>query len=178
MGGKAGDPVVDLVSEHLSPGGTAADLGCGSGRYCGALAGIASTVYCVDANGFPLAIARKRTGSPRAVFLREDMRSTSIPHSSVDLVLLSRVFHDIRDKGTVIREILRILRPGGTLMIVEFRPGLSLGGPPPWLRLPPEEVLGHLGEFGRIEVRDLGRLYAVVARRPWPPPSAPASRTN
>jgi len=105
--------MAELILSYLPQGGVAADLGCGSGRFCQVLLSKASKVYCVDIDEYALNVAKENIKDERAVFLNEDASSTSIPTGSVDLVIMVNSFHDMEDKGKVTLEVGRILKQGG-----------------------------------------------------------------
>jgi len=111
--GYVSSDMAELILSYLPQGGVAADLGCGSGRFCQVLLSKASKVYCVDIDEYALNVAKENIKDERAVFLNEDASSTSIPTGSVDLVIMVNSFHDMEDKGKVTLEVGRILKQGG-----------------------------------------------------------------
>ena len=165
--GYVSSDMAELILSYLPQGGVAADLGCGSGRFCQVLLSKASKVYCVDIDEYALNVAKENIKDERAVFLNEDASSTSIPTESVDLVIMVNSFHDMEDKGKVALEVGRILKQGGLAVIVESKPGLTIHGPPPWLRMSPDDVIKYFSgpQFGVVGVRDLGDFNAVVVKR-------------
>ena len=161
------DELVDLITSNIPQNGVAADLGCGSGRFCPILLSKASRVYCVDVDEYALKMAKDYVKDERAVFLNEDASSMSIPSGTVDVVIMVNSFHDMEDKVKVASEVGRILKQGGLAIIIESKPGLAVPGPPPWLRMKPEEVLRYFNSelFKAIEVKDLGNFNAILIRR-------------
>ncbi|MEL9991608.1 MAG: methyltransferase domain-containing protein [Thermoproteus sp.] len=153
-----------LLIRYTPKGGVAADLGCGAGRLCEVLKDLASRVYCVDIDADALREVEK-IGSPNLVILNEDVRRTTIPGGVVDVVVMSNVLHDLDDKNAAVREIARILRPGGYAIVIEHKPG-SLFGPPSFLKMSPDDVRKHfVGGFKEVEYVDLGHNYALVFQK-------------
>ncbi|WP_291764507.1 class I SAM-dependent methyltransferase [Caldivirga sp. UBA161] len=165
--GYISDEVAKLIVSNIPQNGVAADLGCGSGRFCPILLSKAGRVYCVDVDGYAIRMAKDYVKDERAIFLNEDASSTSIPSGTVDLVIMVNSFHDMEDKAKVASEIGRILKPGGLAIVIESKPGLTIPGPPPWIRMKPEEVLRYFNSelFKPVEVKDLGNFNAIIIRR-------------
>ncbi len=153
-----------LLLKYTPRGGVAADLGCGAGRLCEALKDMASLVYCVDIDKDALEHVR-RIGAPNLVVLNEDVLHTTIPGEAVDVAILANVFHDLADKQAAVREIARILKRGGHVIVIEHKPG-SLFGPPSFMKIGPSEVRKYFRDFKEVEYDDLGHHYAIVFEKP------------
>jgi ubiquinone/menaquinone biosynthesis C-methylase UbiE len=69
---------------------------------------------------------------PRNVELRQgEAGSTTLNTASVDLVFLANVWHELDDPAAALKEAYRILRAGGQLAILDWRPDMpSPPGPP------------------------------------------------
>ena len=69
-------------------------------------------------------------------------KNTGLPAGSVDLIYLSNVFHGFtREELTgFLAEVDRLLRPDGTLAVVEFVKKETPVGPPLEIRFSPEEL--------------------------------------
>ncbi len=72
---------------------------------------------------------------------------TAIPSSSVDLLYLSTVFHIFKPAQveSFVSEVKRILKPGGTLAVVEIVKQKTPIGPPMEMRTSPEEMKQAVG---------------------------------
>ncbi|CAB4243919.1 Methylase involved in ubiquinone/menaquinone biosynthesis (Modular protein) [Methylacidimicrobium sp. AP8] len=104
----------------ISPGSSVLDLGCGTGELASAVARIVGPrgkVLGMDPSPYRIALAerRARKGLAFAVGGSEDLRS--LPSRSFDVVYLNYVLHWIDDRRRTLREIHRILKPGGKLGI-------------------------------------------------------------
>jgi 2-polyprenyl-3-methyl-5-hydroxy-6-metoxy-1,4-benzoquinol methylase len=102
------------ASERLRAGGSALDVGCGSGAVCGALAKAFPTAKIVGMDPDEESIRRAREAAPSAKF------SVELPKSQTfDLVTLCDVLHDLAEPEKTLKDIKSLLKPGGTLFIVE-----------------------------------------------------------
>lgn len=130
----------DLEREHIlelsapAPGQVIVDLACGTGVYTRAFASRApgALVYGIDISPGMLSWARRlptppaEDGEVRApIYLRGDAFDLPLVDASVDRVNICGALHLFSDPQGVIREIARILRPGGrlTAMTIGWAPG-------------------------------------------------------
>lgn len=98
-----------------------ADLGCGTGHMAAALAPCVGRVIAVDESGPMLAAAEQRLKEFPNVELRTGtIESLPIEDETLDAAMLFLVAHFITDPGKVMREIRRVLKPGGRLLIVDL----------------------------------------------------------
>jgi ubiquinone/menaquinone biosynthesis C-methylase UbiE len=118
IGGRA-----DLVGllEMLDDRWVVGDLGCGTGLSAVALAPCVARVIAVDESGPMLDEARRRVASFANVDLREGhIESLPIDDGTVDVALLFLVAHFIADPAQAMREVARVLKPGGRVVIVDL----------------------------------------------------------
>lgn len=106
----------------LSQGsGSFLDVCCGTGEQCEMIARFGLSVTGVDLSPAMLATARAKS-SGRVQYYEEDASRLHFREESFDSVLISLALHekapDVRD--AIVRESLRVLRKGGTLMIVDY----------------------------------------------------------
>lgn len=97
------------------------DIGCGTGFHLPMFARTARRVLGVEPHPPLVAAALARTrGTPNIEVLEGSAEATGLPPSSVDLVHARTAYFFGRGCGAGIAEAMRILRPGGALMIVDL----------------------------------------------------------
>ncbi len=101
---------------EASSGGLYLDVGCGAGTYTRWLAEQGLQVIGLDYSQPTLAKARTRT-SPTIALCAADATRLPFPDSSFDGALCFGVLQAVSDSAPVIRELARVLRPGGELWI-------------------------------------------------------------
>jgi len=115
----------------IRPGMKVLDLGCGSGAFTTFVAravGEQGRVYAVDIQPAMLRQLKRKLAKAE----NQDIRNIELTRASaydlpfevaaVDLVYAVTVLQEIPDKGKALREIRRVLRPGGILAITELLP--------------------------------------------------------
>ncbi len=116
------NPKDELEQMGLRAGQVVLDYGCGAGSYtipAAQIVGERGVVYAVDKH--PLAIdmvenraAKEGLANVKTIYSDRD---TGLPDESVDVVLLYDVFHAVREKQSLLRELGRILKPAGLLSV-------------------------------------------------------------
>ncbi len=161
----------------VKPGSVVLDLACGRGIYSLFLSGIIGDqglVYAVDLwqEGIGLLDQEIETGGITNIktLLMDVTREIDIDDHSVDVCLMATVLHDFQEinkAGAVLKQIHRILKPGGSLAVIEFKKVEGPPGPPMKIRLSEGEVekmvTGH--GFEREKTADLGEHNYLVTFR-------------
>ena len=109
---------------HLLPRVAVADLGCGEGYLTIETSRWASRVIAVDRSADVLARARalaKRRRVSNVTWQRGELESLPIRDADVDVALLSQALHHADDPALVMREAVRILVPGGRVLVLDLR---------------------------------------------------------
>jgi SAM-dependent methyltransferase len=107
--------ICETVRAHL-PCEAFLDAGCGDGRYLAALdTELPERVAGVDIAATIVETARSRL--PRADLRQANIESLPFADGEFDLVLSSQVIEHVLDARGAIRELRRVLRPGGRLVI-------------------------------------------------------------
>ena len=111
----------DAMLALLSPTWTIADLGCGSGILSNELAPFAKKVIGIDNSEPMLIAAQQRTEQTNNVELRKgDLTALPIEDGSVDATLCVIVLTYLKDVDGAIREMARVLKPGGRAVVVDL----------------------------------------------------------
>ncbi len=120
------EPMICSLIDQL-PIGKALDAGCGTGRHAAYLASRGYEVIGVDAS--PEMLAHARTKLPEANFRVGDVASLPLADSSVDLAVCALTLAHFGDLGPPIRELARVVRSGGRILLSDQHPFMvALGG--------------------------------------------------
>ena len=98
-------------------------LACGDGTLTVEMAKFANHVTGVDINPDILAMAKQRKdrmGLNNVSFLVEDASSLSLSSESLDVAFFSQSLHHLENPQKGLHEAVRILRPGGQVLVMEL----------------------------------------------------------
>jgi arsenite methyltransferase len=147
----------------LQPGETVLDLGSGGGidvLLSARRVGPTGKVYGLDMTAEMLSLARQNAqtaGATNVEFLRGEMEDIPLPANSVDVVISNCVINLSTDKGRVLREAHRVLRPGGRFAVSD----VVVDGPvPDALRRQVELWVGCIA--GALDRRDYLELLQAA----------------
>ena len=169
------------VARLVPPGLTVADVGTGTGILARELAALGCRVVAVDHSPRMLEAARANLEGAGTVELREGTaEALPLSDAEVDAAFAHMVLHYLASPTDAIREMARVVRPGGRVVLADFerhdrdwmREELGVV----WLGFPPGEVSAWLEEAGledvRIELeanaapRELPRIFIASGRKP------------
>jgi ubiquinone/menaquinone biosynthesis C-methylase UbiE len=131
------------------PGWHVADLGCGTGYFTISFAravGKDGVVSAVDIMTEPLESVKGRAeamGMNNVQSIRADLEvlgGTKIPDNSQDISLLANTMFQSQKKDAMLAEAVRMLKPGGRLVVIEWKKGVPGFGPPDALRTDEEAM--------------------------------------
>lgn len=142
----------------LNKGMTLLDFGCGAGNYAVAAAphiGDSGRIYAVDlweegVETLEVRAAMARLENIQTWVCGADQKLQLGDHT-VDLCLMATVIHILVQEEVIqsaLREIQRVLRPGGIVAVVEFHKKEGPPGPPLSWRLAPAELAETLAPSG------------------------------
>ncbi len=157
------------------------DLGCGTGQIAQTVAPFVHQVIAVDSSRAMLKAARQSLSSIGNVEVRQGrLEALPIEDDTLDAAVSCLVLHHVQDPAAAFTELLRVLQPGGRLLIIdmlqhdrrEYRQQMGHI----WLGFTPAQVEDWLGSTGfeRVRVQPLPPathvkgpgLFAATARRP------------
>lgn len=152
----------------LAPGATAIDLGCGPGRLAAKLAMVAGpegTVIGVDHDAGLLAGAAAAPWPDDATtptWIEGDVGAVDLPDGSADVVLAHMLLQHLPDPRAALDEALRLLKPGGGLVLVDIDDDLTWAEPAPAdLRAFLDDAIAHQARLGGD--RRIGRRLGGLA---------------
>jgi ubiquinone/menaquinone biosynthesis C-methylase UbiE len=183
--GTTADEVERLAAwPEVQPGTRVADLGAGDGTFAVALArrvGPSGHVYATELDDERLADIRQAATEARlsnVTVIEGAVSSTNLPEACCGALFSRIVYHHLTDPAAINADILRALRPGGRLVIIDFEPGGIMnwiGRPETADRhgghgTPKETVMQEVTRAGFQWMRGpeswRGRTYAMLFRRP------------
>jgi SAM-dependent methyltransferase len=105
------------------------DVGCGTGRHAIRLAAAGAVVAAVDFSAAMLEQARMKAGAGEIAFVVHDL-SKPLPFAAgtFDRVVCGLVIDHIADLGLLFREMRRVCRPGGWVVVSVMHPAMMLRG--------------------------------------------------
>jgi len=107
------------------PGGPVLDVGCGEGRLPRDLKALGYEVIGIDASSTLIGAARE--ADPDGDYRVADGAAVPLPDASMAIVTAFMSLHDIDDMEGAVREIARILVPGGRACVAVVHPINSAG---------------------------------------------------
>lgn len=152
-----------------------ADIGAGTGIFSEQFARLApqATVFAIDVAPEMLAwIAEKRAvlvDSGRIVPVLSEESCLPLDDASVDLAVMLNMHHELDDPVAMYRDVLRVLRTGGQLLVIDWTNRETPHGPPVAMRSSAEEIATVLSEAGLADVvihEQLQYHSVLTARKP------------
>ena len=173
MGTKFLNPSEVVAQTGLMQGQVVADLGCGNGFYvlpAAQLVGSSGTVIAVDVVenklGATVSIANQ-FGYKNVKIVKADLEKPlmDVPENSCDMVIVGNILHEVKQTDMLIRNMYRILKTGGRVMVVEWKRSATPFGPPLDKRIEQEKLEILLMQAGMRKVKELqadGYHYAML----------------
>lgn len=146
---------------QLHPGEKVLDLGSGGGidvLLSAKRVGPTGFAYGVDMTDEMLALAERNkaeAGVENVTFLKGQIEDIPLPENTVDVVISNCVINLAADKGQVLREAFRVLKPGGRFAVSDV---VAQGELPADLRQDMEAWVGCIA--GALEEQEYRRLLA------------------
>jgi ubiquinone/menaquinone biosynthesis C-methylase UbiE len=159
--GKSSFDLIDMTRFFTlldpGPGAMVADLACGTGRYSLEMArrlGGSGKVHAVDLRPEGIAILHQAIREQHITNLEAHVaditRGVPLAGGTLDACLLAAVLHElsIEEQNGALREAARLLKPGGTLAVIEFKKKEGGPGPPVRIRLAEHELEQRIAPHG------------------------------
>jgi ubiquinone/menaquinone biosynthesis C-methylase UbiE len=180
---------IALALAKIKPNDKVLDIGCGTGSLALRLAESGAQVHGLDYSAAMIDIAKAKAAAQRADTVTFhlgafDERFTVFGPASLDVVYAGSLLHLVADRPAVLRQIFRVLKPGGTFFSstvclgeswVPYTPLLRvmrwLGKAPSVQTLTRATLRGELAQAGFVDLDepDVGAaatIAFVVATRP------------
>ena len=174
------DPARDAwqMPEHvgslmgIEEGMVVADIGAGTGYflpYLSKAVGDSGVVYGLDVEPNLVKHMKKRArkaGLANVSAKKIPYDSPGLESGTVDRVLIVNTWHHIGERVAYAKKLASVLRPGGSIWVVDFTKE-SPNGPPKAMRLTPAEVMKELDDsfVSKHENEKLPRQYIVSAAK-------------
>jgi predicted methyltransferase len=174
--------LVEVLGVHKSS--VVADIGAGSGELTVRMALIVDTdgrVYSTDINPERLKEIREaveKAGLQNVTVVEGGSARTNLPGECCDAIFMRHVYHHLGDPQAMNASLLRSLKPGGRVAVVDFAPDTGRSAPPGRRDsgkahgVMPATVIEELSEAGFDNVRALAwpssSYFLVVGEKPRP----------
>ena len=137
------------IRPALRPGAVVVDVGCSSGYLLADLRAAHPEVVAFGADLVPDGLRHAHEIAPDAPLLLADFLALPFEDGRVDAVVSANVLEHVREDASALREIRRVLRPGGlAAVVVPAAPGLYDAY---------DAHLGHERRYGRGELAGKAR---------------------
>jgi len=122
MDGKCSlDNKMDWVISQFNDTDTTLEVGCGTGIYSALIANKVKKLIATDMSSEMLALARTKLNQYDNVEVRrEDCYAISYEDNTFDSILLANLIHIVTDPPSVLKEIRRVLKKDGRVIIVSY----------------------------------------------------------
>ena len=169
------DPDQAMRLIRVQRGSTVADLGAGSGYFTVRLAravGAAGRVYAVDIQPGMLDLLQRAVTKERLTNVIPVLGAADdprLPAESLDLVLMVDVYHELASPQVTLAHIMRALKPGGRLVLLEYRaedPDVPIRPEHKMTKAQVKLEIEHEGFKQQRVYDDLPRQHLIIFTRP------------
>jgi demethylmenaquinone methyltransferase / 2-methoxy-6-polyprenyl-1,4-benzoquinol methylase len=145
------------------PGARALDVATGTGLVAAELARRSCSVVGIDQSPEMLALARERFAGTGVQLIEAEAETLPFADASFDALTFTYLLRYVADPRATLRELARVVRPGGRVASLEF--GVPPRAPARWAwRLYTDVGLALLGGLFSDSWRDVGRFLGPSIR--------------
>ena len=109
------------VGQMIGPGDEVLECACGTGAISAAIAPVCARVVATDYSEGMLKQARKKLARfPHVVVEQADITDLHYADDSFDAVVAGNVIHLLPEPGDALKELKRVVRPGGTIIVPTY----------------------------------------------------------
>lgn len=172
------DPQKAVEALDIYPGVKVADVGCGVGHYVFAVAEKMENkgrIYAIDIRKNVLdkvASEAKEKGLTGLVEViwgdAEAQGGTKLADGAVDAAVASNIFFQVDNKEDLARELSRIIKENGELLVVDWSNSFGGLGPPPDYIVSPEEIKEICQDFSlnfQVEYKTGSHHYELLFKK-------------
>lgn len=155
-------PAKILNNIGLSSGMVMADIGCGTGYFtlpAARIVGKEGKILALDLSKEMLAALKEKLDLENinnVELIQNEENCFPLEENLVDLALLSCVLHEAENKKDFLEEVLRIIKPGGKIAVVEWEKIMTMFGPPLAERIDRKEMKKLLQGAGFRDISEKG----------------------
>ncbi len=162
-----------LRESGLRTGQAFADIGSGPGFFtipAARIIGPTGMAFAVDTQTEMLIYLRDRKNPPdNVILMKSEEYEVPLADFTADFALMAFVLHETADKTRLLGEVRRILKPGGTLLLLDWEKKAEEAGPPFEERVSSGDARSFVEGSG-FDVVQASKLnpshYRLLARKP------------
>jgi ubiquinone/menaquinone biosynthesis C-methylase UbiE len=163
-----------LAAIGLNQGFTFIDVGCGDGFFsvpAAKIVGKKGRVFALDSDEETIALLKKKAFAENLVNVETIVgtaEDTVLCDACADIVFFSIVLHDFREPARVLANAMKMLKPEGLLVDLDWKKEPMDFGPPLSIRFSEKYAKGLIVDAGfKVEQQiEAGRFhYLIMARR-------------
>jgi arsenite methyltransferase len=139
---------------NLKRGASIADIGAGSGYFAFRFArqvGANGRIYAVDINPDMILYMNRHIREAKiknVTTVLSDPDDPLLMNNSVDLFFVCNTWHHVQNRARYLQLMKKILRPGGRIVVLDYKKEQLPVGPPPEMKMAREEVLKEMQAAG------------------------------
>lgn len=162
-----------LIGEiaKVRTGETCVDFGSGTGTLAipmAASVGQGGRVYAVDNSDKMLGIIRAKKPPQQLIPVKTEVLETGLESGIADICLLAFIVHEVEQQDRLIAEASRLLKPGGRIIVLEWRADADMPIPPRHRRISREKIEELFRQAGLVlkeYIERTERHYAAVGEK-------------
>lgn len=108
-----------VTRDYLSPDSEVLEFGCGTGSTALYHAPVVKSILATDISAKMIEIAKRKASDANVAnveFRQSTLEALGLADNSYDVVLGLSILHLLKDKEAAIREVYRVLKPGGVFV--------------------------------------------------------------
>ncbi len=157
------NPQTVVAQMGLKTGQVVADFGSGAGFFATAAAkmvGNTGTVHAIDVQQSKLTAtfsSATQQGYKNVQILQADLDKPlkQLEDASCDAVIMASILHEVADRSMLLKNAYRLLKTGGLLLAVEWKPEHTIFGPSLDKRIHEQQLEDELAKAGLHKVKSI-----------------------